>query len=470
MYSHRKVIAGIIAGVILIVFLETIPRPSPMGRWEVLATTLPVTVSTQNAHINTVYYILRQTHEPILHKDDGQNYTSRILENWDHDLRYLSYTFCPKTNLKFKKDLPFTPEHFRSHIFNITRNYEHNFDLKPDGSCYTITFSTPQKSYLDYLTRYENAPTLPETSTFDIGLGPFYIKSLGQEKIVLLRKQPGSNGYSEIVLHLYKGITDPIRQSRDISDFNLIPTTDVPEWVKNRYIGFDNIELKSRNLIINHPDAKVRRLIRNCLDVDGFRRAYVPRQTDFLDLQTVLPMGLPGAKAGLPIQNCNSKMFNVAPSTPIIYFNNRNDNSVQMRNIAEDFKKKTGIAFNVVNYPLEQMAAIKLQRPRPYNLIVVVIDAVMSNYEAFFGPFLDSSGYHDFNGTVLRKLHWELLRTDDSLIKLDIVTKMIAELENQNIVLTLYQVKGKLYYPRNIKNIEVGKGFLQYPEVAEFRW
>jgi len=470
MYSHRKIIAGIIASVLLIIFLKNIPQPSIMDRWEVLATTLPVTISTQNAHINTVYYVLRQTHEPILNKDDGQNYTSKILENWAHDLGYLRYTFCPKSGLEFRKDIPFTHELFRSHIFNITRSYEKIFDLKTDGDCYTIVFSTPQKSYLDYLTLYENAPTLPDTSTFDIGLGPFYIKSLEAKKIVLLRKHPVSYGYSEIVLHLYKGIADPLRQHRGISDFNLIPATDVPEWVTSHYAGFDNIELKSRNLIINHPEAAVRRLIRNCLDVDGFRRAYVPRQNDFLDLQSVLPLGLAGAKAGLPIQNCSSKMFNVQPSTPIIYLNNRDDNSSQMQSIAESFKKKTGIDFNVVKYPPEQMAAIKLQRPRPYNLIVVVIDAVMANYEAFFGPFLDSSGYHDFDRTVLRKLHGKLLRTGDSQLKLDIVNKMLTELENQNVVLTLYQVKGKLYYPRNLKNIEVGKGFLQYPKVAEFRW
>lgn len=469
MCSHRKIIAGVVASILLIVFLKNLTQPSTLGRWEVLVTTLPVTISTQNAHINTVYYVLRQTHEPILNKDDGQNYTSKILENWAHDLGYSRYTFCPKVNLEFRKDHPFTRELFRSHMFSITRNFEKTFELITEGDCYTIVFPTPQKSYLDYLTLYENAPTSPDTSAFDIGLGPFYIKSLEAGKVVLLRKHPVSHGYSEIVLHLYKGVADPIRQNRDISDFNLIPATDVPEWVIHQYAGFDNIELKSRNLIINHPDASVRRLIRNCLDVDGFRRAYVPRQTDFLDLQTVLPLGLAGAKAGLPIQNCNSRMFNVHPSTPIIYLNNRDDNNSQIQSIAENFRAKTGIAFNVVKYPPEQMASIKLQRPRPYNLIVVVIDAVMANYEAFFGPFLDSSGYHDFDGTVLRKLYGELLRTDDSQLKMGIVNKMLGELEKQNIVLTLYQVKGKLFYPRNIKNIEVGKGFLQYPEVAEFR-
>jgi hypothetical protein len=470
MCSHRKIVAGIIASALLIGFLKTISQPTSMARWEVLVTTLPVTISTQNAHINTVYYVLRQTHEPILHKNDGQNYTSKILENWSHDLGYLRYTFCPKMGLSFGKDLPFTREIFSSHLFNITRNFEKGFVLKADKACDTVVFSAPQKSYLDYLTLYENAPTLPVASNFDIGLGPFYIKTLENKKIVLLRKQPVSNGYSEIILHLYKGVYDPIRQNRDISDFNLIPATDVPEWVKNGHTGFDTVELKSRNLIINHPDAKVRKLIRNCLDVDRFRRAYVPRQTEFLDLQTVLPMGLAGAKAGLPIQNCKDEMLNVHLSTPIIYLNNREDNFSQMRSFAENFKKKTGVAFNVVKYPLGEMAAIKLQRPRPYNLIVVVIDAVVSNHEAFFGPFLDSSGYHDFDVTVLRKLHGELLRTGDPQLKLDIVNRMIAELDNQNVVLTLYQVKGKLYYPKDIKNIEVGKGFLQYPEVADLRW
>ena len=441
-----------------------------MRKWEVLSPTIPTVISTGTAHINTVYYVLRQTHEPVLRKDDGQNYTSKVLKNWRHDLGYENYTFCPRTDLFFRENVPFTPEMFYSHISYVTQNYEKIFKLSAADGCVVVSFSKPHKNYLDFLTQYENAPTLSDASSFEMGLGSFYVKLANREKIVLYRKKTVKNGYSEICLWLYRGVGDPLLQNKDISDFNLISDVDVPEWVKQDYMGFDNVELKSASLIINHPDLAVRKLIRNCLDVDMFRRAYLPAQKNFLDLKTILPIGMPGAQSGLPAQNCVRSMFDVHLSTPIIYLNNRNDNSVQLQKVGETFKRRTGIPFSIVRYPREQVAAIKRQRPRPFNLTVVVVDAVMSNYEAFFGPFLDSSGYHDFDDTILRKLYGELVITDEEGVKLEIVKKMILELDRQGVVLPLYQIKGRLYYPKGLKNFEVGKGFLEYPEVADFRW
>ncbi len=471
MHSHRKIAA---AGAILLslVIAAKLSSCSHGGaaRWEVLVNTLPQRISTQDAHVNTVYYALRQTHEPVLRKDDGQNYTSRILKYWSHDLGYLRYTFCPATGLKFDGNREFSANSFRDHILRITGKYSHSFNLTAEGDCSIVSFSAPHKSYLDYLALEENAPTLSSEGESDIGLGPFYVAEVQKEKIILLRKKPVRNGYSEVILHLYKDIGDPMLQNRNVSDFNLIPAVDVPEWVKKEYLSFDNVELKSGNLIINHPDMKARRLIRNCLDVDRFRRAYVPRKKNFLDLQTILPLGLIGAQPGLPQQNCDSRLFNVRLSTPIVFYNNRDDNEDQLKGLAEDFKKKTGVPLNIAKYPADKIAAIKRQRPRPFNLIVIVIDAVTPNYEAFFDPFLDVSGYHDFDTSILRKLREKLGKTESPELKLSIVNMMIADLELQNAVLPLYQISGRLYYPKGIKNIEVGRGFLQYPEVADFRW
>jgi len=180
-------------------------------------------------------------------------------------------------------------------------------------------------------------------------------------------------------------------------------------------------------------------------------------------------MGLVGARAGLPSQFCGQKLFNVSFSTPIIFLNNRDDNGKQLALFSKRFREKTGIPFDVVKYPPEQMRAVKSRRPRPYNLIVIVVDATSPDYEAFFGPFLDSSGYHDFDTLNLKRLYFRLSKSDDLNLRAEIANKMITELHRQNVVLPLYQMSGKLYYPKNIKNIDVGRGFLQYPEVAEFR-
>lgn len=469
MSAYRKAI--ILCSVLLagcIFYLLAIPSRE-RNVWHVLVGAFPEKISVDNAHISSAYYILRQTHEPLLRKDDGQNYTSRILERWSHKLDYSEYEFCPKERLRFDDATAFTKERFYEHISTITRKYDPGALARFSDGCATVNFKAPAKGYLEYLTQYENAPTKPVGDTFELGLGPFFVLYAGEDRIELVRKRYLPNAYTSVVLHLYKDVGDPRLQDRDVSDFNLIPSVDMPGWVKDTYQSFDNVELKTANLIINHPDPAGRRLIRNCLGVDAFRRAYSPRKTDFVDVQTLFPIGLTGAMPGLPKQSCDRKLFNVRLSTPIIFLNNRDDNDAQMAVISKEFGDKTGVPLNVIKFPVEQMRAVKRMRPRPYNLIVIVIDATSPDHGAFFGPFLDPSGYQDFDATVLRRLNARLTETDDLILRKNIAGQMIEELERQSVVLPLYQVCNKLYYPRNIKNINVGRGFLQYPEVAEFR-
>jgi len=469
MPAYRKIIifcAVILAGAAL---LSRWPAASERDVWRVLVGAFPGKISVDNAHISSAYYILRQTHEPVLRKDDGQNYTSKIMERWSHTLDYTGYEFCPKEQLNFDDRNAFTKELFYDHISAITKKYDAGAQLKYSDGCTMVRFKAPAKGYLEYLTLYENSPTKPVGDSYELGLGPYFVSYSGDDRIELSRKNYLRGAYSTIVLYLYKDVSDPKLQDRGIADFNLIPSVDVPGWVKETYRSFDNVELKTVNLIINHPNPAARRLIRNCLDAEAFRRAYSPRKTDFIDIKTVFPMGLTGAKAGLPEQSCDRRMFGVSLSTPIIFLNNRDDNDAQMAVLSKDFLAKTGIRFNVVKFPPEQMRAVKGQRPRPYNLIVIVIDATTPDHGAFFGPFLDPSGYQDFNSAVLRGLYAELTKTDELSLRAEISEKMLVELDRQNVVLPLYQISSKLYYPKGIKNINVGRGFLQYPEVGEFR-
>lgn len=468
MSAYRKAIipcAVLLAGS---VYLLTLPARG-RNAWHVLVGAFPAKISVENAHISSAYYVLRQTHEPLLRRDDGQNYTSRIFERWSHKLDYSEYEFCPKERLLFDDSQAFTKALFHEHISAITRKYDPGAQVSYSDGCAAVVFKAPAKGYLEYLTQYENAPTKPVGDSYELGLGPFRVAFAGEDRIELERKRPLRNTYSSVILHLYKDVGDPKLQDRGISDFNLIPSVDMPGWVRETYRSFDNVELKTANLIINHPDPAGRRLIRNCLGADAFRRAYSPRKNDFIDVQTIFPMGLPGARAGLPEQSCNRKLFNVRLSTPIVFLNNRDDNDAQMTVLSKEFRAKTGVPLNVAKFPPEQMRAVKRMRPRPYNLIVIVIDATSPDHGAFFGPFLDPSGYQDFDAAVLRGLYAKLTETDDLALRKGIAAQMIAELERQSVVLPLYQISSKLYYPRNIKNINVGRGFLQYPEVAEFR-
>ncbi|MHB9139568.1 MAG: hypothetical protein ACYC4Q_09210, partial [Victivallaceae bacterium] len=246
------------------------------GTWEVLLKDIPVRVSVKDAELNMCRYVLKQTHEPVFRLDDGENYTSRILENWTRDLESRNYRLCPKGSLRFLPGQAYTGEMFNSHISSVTKLYDPAGVTSWDGSCFRVSFAAPRKGYLEYLSRYENAPTLSLSDKIEVGLGEYTPVEVEPERVTLVRKEPVRRGYNKIVIHKYTGPGDPNLENRAISDFNRLQISLIPEWVKSSQVHFDGVILQTVALMINHPDKDVRRTLYNCMGADQLRRALYP--------------------------------------------------------------------------------------------------------------------------------------------------------------------------------------------------
>lgn len=437
--------------------------------WGVLSG-VPESVSTKYATQTAVYYVLIQTHEPILRLGDGQNYTSSILKRWHRGADYTEYSFCPDTALKFNEKAPLTLEYFSEHIRQITGKYTQEFSVLQNGECVGVRFPVPRKGYLDFLTAYTNAPTIKTSAGVEDGLGQFTVKSLGRDKLVLERKKAISNGYNKIVIYDYKGKSDPNLQNRNIADFNMIDLADVPEWAKKDYVPFTNVELTVVSLVLNIPDMELRRQVYNCIDIPEFRKAFMPGKSDYYDIGNVLPLGVPGAKAGKPAQSCNAKGLEAKKIAPISFANWRRDNYMEMSRFAEKFYNKTGIPFKVVNWePAELMP--KLHKPnRPFNLVPIIMNTVRPEFSDFLFYTIEDIGYFNFDSSKITASYKKLLIEDDPDKKEKIAGEITKELSDEGLVLPLFQNRKVLYYPREIKNLDVGKGFLEFPMVADLRW
>lgn len=469
MCTYRKNKIILLLGVLGVFLASCHNYRAPVRQWGVLAVGLPEKITISRARGNTTYYILKQTHEPIFRKNDGQNYSSRVLKSWTRNIDYTQYVFCPKTSLHFNDSVVFTTAAFHSHINTVTGRFDPNFVLTQKDGCSIVGFKKSKTGYLDFLTLYENAPSVNQSENIELGLGPFYVQSLTEESIVLARKRPIRNGYNEIVLYEYRGENDSNLQNHNIKDFNLIPDFDLPKWVIDEYAGFTNVELKTVALIINHPDKEIRKSIYNCVDVAKLREAFFPKKSDFHNIQTILPVGIAGAKAGKPVQFCNRKTISSKTNTPIVFANWMYGNDNQLNEFTDEFYKKTGIKITITNFPPKKLVKVFNKYPRPYNLVIIVFDAVRSNPSAFFESFTKSDGFHDFEIPKIKELYKMMNDEDDSDKRKTIVSKMVNEIINQAVALPLYQSVKKIYYPKEIKNIEVGRGFLEYPEVAKFR-
>ncbi len=434
--------------------------------WEVLATGLPEAVATTGARGNITYYILKQTHEPVFRKSDGQNYSSKILRDWSRSPDYRNFRFCPAPALAFNHESPFLFEDFRAHISSVTARYDPAFKLSTESGCVHVSFSTQRKGYLDYLTLYENAPTKPAAGRAEAGLGPFFVEEASKEQIILSRKVSVRNGYNRVVLHEYSGPKDPNLENRAIKDFNIIPSGDIPKWVKDQYTRVENVELKSINLIINHPDRKVRARVYNCVDAPALRTAFFPGKKDFFDISTILPMGIAGAIPGPPAQSCKK---GGAMNVELRFANWMFGNSAAMAQYAAGFTKKSGIKLRLDQYSPQALVSVLNKAPRPFDLVIIVFDAVRPDPTAFFDSFAKRDGFHDFETPEIGTLYKKLLYEEDAIAKENLSKELARLISSHALALPLYQNIRVIYYPKEINNLTVGRGFLEYPEVAEFR-
>lgn len=457
--------AVILCAIMALAWVRLHGRGDP--EWGVLVFGLPSEISAKDALRNTSYYILKQTHEPVFRKDDGQNYRSRMLKRWSRNLRSSEFEFCPETELWFNNQERLGFERFLSHLERVTASYDPSASIVGVEGCVRVRFPRGRKGYLDYLTRYENAPGIKRTETIEDGLGEYAVEDISREAIVLKRKRRTPGSYQTIAFYDYKGKRDPNLQNKNIKDFNLIPLFDIPGWAVKDYFSFNTVEIKSLNLIINHPDLKVRKAVYNCMGTTQLRRALFPQKKDFHDIRTLLPVGMPGSREGVPEQQCGPWKYKAA--VPLRFANWNEDSRATLTEFVNSVNSEAGMNIRVVNYDPGELLKMVHTSPHPYNMIAIALETTRPDYSAFFKYFFSENGYYDFKLGGLRTKYEGVLKEEDAGRKSVLAGELAQELADQALVLTLYQNVKTLYYPKEIKHLMVGKGFLQYPEVASLQ-
>lgn len=460
---NKKILPGLFFAGLFMLLLGQVR--AEQDSWGILAPGLPERISTADEATNVSFYILKQTHEPLLRRKDGENYTSGVLKKWKRSLDYRNFYFCPDTSLEFSPGLPFGFEDFAAHISSFTSGYSSRFNLTKDGKCVSVLFESPQKDYLYFWTLYAHAPTKNNGTLAELGLGPFFAENVSKDRIELSRKKKVRDAYNIIRLYAYKGAADPNLENRDVKDFNLINTEVVPEWVKRSFTSFDNPEMKSLILLINHPDPAVRARVYNCIDIPALRSAFFPRKTDFYNIATVLPMGVPGAVPGLPAQDC---MARSGVQSQLRFANWMDGNRETMAKFAEGFKSKSGLTLRLDQYSMSEFSKAFYLHPKPFDLAIILI-YVASSPKDFFSMFFAGGEIYDFDMEPLSGKYRKLVKANGSSTAAELFRTLSAEIAGHALALPISQSKRTLYYPKEIKNLSVGSGILEYPEVAEFR-
>lgn len=436
--------------------------------WTIIAVALPEKVTLENIKVSIVGYLIRQTHEPLFRHEDGQNYTSRILSSWSRSLDYRDFRFCPDQALKFDEKKRFTQDFLAGFLERITgRDYpEHK--ISAASGCVTVSFPSSQPGYLQFLSKYATAPSI-ENEGGSLGLGPFRVLSVSKDRVELGRKEPVKRGYNKITVYPYEA-GSAMLNSRSISDFNMLPPGQKPQWLEDEYRGLYNVELKMVGLAINHPDKGVRKALYNCTDINGLRVLISPQRKEFYDIATALPLGVPGAKSGLPVQGCSAPAG--LRGTRIVYANPRKEKRDELAAYMEGLSGRTGFKIEIKDYKQEEMNPMLLDRRRrkPFSLVVVAAGSSDPQQDAFFDFFVGENVVLDYVPDALRRAFLVLRKESDPSKKKVIAEKLADDLGSQALFLPLYQSVAKMYYPPEIRNLYVGRGFLESPDVGDLRW
>jgi hypothetical protein len=437
--------------------------------WRALVLALPSRISPSEMSISG-YYIIKQTHEPVFRKDDGYNYSSRILKKWSRSIDYRTYTFCPDTSLTFDTKRIFSFEIFKDHIADVTQKFNGDFVMTREGECLRMEFSAPAIRYLDFLSGYPVSPSIRVSTMVEAGLGPFMVVSLDGSEVVMRRKHKVRDGFNEIRVIDYKWAPPAVHEPAWISDYNFALGPKELEGLGPEYISFGSMSLKSYVLLINLRDSELRRVIYNCVDIDALRKAFMPDATDFSYTKTVLPVGVPGGYPGRPAQECRIDRTAASKYPPVVFTNWRNDNVSRLELFAADMREKTGLRVKIVNYSAAEMGRRFHDKPKPYGLVIIATAPDSDENYRMLASYFGKNNLLDFAVPGVAELYAELTKEDDPERQKRLVENIAERLAKNHFLLPLYQTGRRVYYPKTIKNMSVGKELFEYPEIAGYRF
>ena len=440
-------------------------KKSKDDTWDIIAVGLPKAITPSIANINMGLYILKQTHEPLLRYKKRTELYSRLLESWDRDLEYKNFNFCLKSNLNFSKGTPYKVNLLAKDITRIGDKLDSNLQLSVDNNCVKLQFDRSQKTFLDMLTKYENAPSHPsENKNWENGLGAFKISALNSKKISLTRKAKVNDGYNKINFWTYSGKDDSVLNLEGIEDYNRVLLQDLPLDKLKTYQRFNVALLQTINLVLNIKDSDLRESLFNCLEISEFRQAFMPEQNSFLDVGTILPIGIPYAKKERVAQKCDPQK---SKSKSIFKFYNWNKSSSDsLKTYFRKLKEKTGLNIEVIDITMNQFVEMILKSPHPYDLTVVALDATDVNYNTYFSPIIDSKSVIDIKRGELQSLYKDFKSNKPTEKSVYSITSKISEM---HLILPLYQEVRDFYFPKYIKSLTLGKNDLEYLEISELR-
>lgn len=448
-------------------------RPSTDRVWDVVMMGLPKSLEPRDIEVAPIGYLLNQTHRPLFNQNEDGVYTSEILSDWAQDRGGLNVKVCVKPGMAIHNVGPFDAVKLAEFLKRRLSELKLQATITPAVPCVALSFTQRHHGFFDLFTRFENAPTWKvDHSAFESGLGEFYVANISEDKIELLRKEDSGRGFNKIFVHAYKSKQhlEELIRTQIIEDVNRVSPELVPDEIKKTYRNYGVVLLQTGILLLNVKDANLRRIIYNCLDIQKFRQAFSPGQSEFKNIQTILPIGVPGAREGLPAQNCTHRK-NASTTYPTVKFWNWKDNNREsLKSFWKEFTDQTGVQVEYSDISPEKLFAIAKGQERKHELVVLGLSATEFHYRDFYQYLVDPNHSMLSNSTL--DLSATLAKLDQKPNKVELesgIATIDSTIASEGLALPLFQQIRQFYYPYELKGISFGSNYLEHPIIAEIR-
>lgn len=449
--------------ILLFIFTAASCRMKVDDEWTVLTAGLPYEIKTENADSLLVAYILKQTHEPLFRKQENGGFVSNVLDRWSRNSNYSEFIFCIDSPKYFNDVEIFDINSLLNHLKNNVNRTKEIYIKLINNNCLKQTFKKANFNYLNLLSKIENAPTInSKNPKVENGLGSYELVSLDKDSIRLDRKKKIDNAFNSI---RFINI-DSFDQSNleQVEDFNYIPINRIPESIKNEYKSFEITYLATGVLVLNIENYEIRNRLFNCLNIQLFRSAIVPGKTNFIDIASLLPIGIKGSIPGLINQSC---LFDKTDKHLKLKFKIWEDVDLgKLSEVMNDLKLKTGLDVKIITRKYSDL--LQDIYSRKDDIFPILFDTKVTEYE----PFFESLAYGNkrvikYSYSEIDQLYNLLLNESNLKKKSMIAYNLQQEILSKKIVIPLMQKKRTLYYPLKVKSLDISDDFMGFPDVKK---
>jgi hypothetical protein len=227
--------------------------------------------------------------------------------------------------------------------------------------------------------------------------------------------------------------------------------------------------LQTLIIVLNIPNAAVRNAIASCAQSFALRTAFNPDVTEYEEVDTLLPLEI-YPKLKTTTKTCKKIKIKSATAN---FVNWRSNNGTTLPPYLVTLSKSSGVNIRQLQVTPSEFVSTLIKKPKAfgkYDIMPFAVDGGDSDLLQFFHMFFDKQKKHlSFSLNAAEKIYKQLLNASDSQT-LRLVRDLADKLKDENIVIPMYQVSKKFLYPKFIKNIESGRNFLEYPEVANLEY